>query len=328
MTTSPPDSHTRFKFLAATFAVPFWAFFLIGAILLAHASFGQRDFTASTTHRFDGTQADFASLRARITAMQDFNDLNGSVNVERTTAPHERCGPEAARMTATFRAHAFDTEGTDRYLALVQNASHTGLGPACTGLHIEFGSPEIRSQELTLAFAAVGMLIPFLIWISRNGRRPFGLDWADWQLRTSRRTAIRESLLFTLLAIVCALVIGVINHHADGLGELARPRLGASMSLTLYFLAICFAPFFEEFLFRAWLLERLTRVTPVVVALSVSVAAFVAVHVPRSLFEVIALSTLGIILSWLWLRTRSLSAIVLSHALYNTFAVGFTLMGE
>lgn len=76
------------------------------------------------------------------------------------------------------------------------------------------------------------------------------------------------------------------------------------------------APLFEETFFRGFLLPSLTKYFTTWQAIILSGVLFAVVHL--SLAEVIPLTTLGIILGFVYTRTQNLMASVLLHALWNS----------
>ncbi len=76
------------------------------------------------------------------------------------------------------------------------------------------------------------------------------------------------------------------------------------------------APFFEEFLFRGFLLSSLTRYLPVWGAITVSSLVFAIAHL--NLSEIIPLMALGMVLGFIYTRSRNLLAPILLHSLWNS----------
>ncbi|XHX79012.1 MAG: CPBP family intramembrane glutamic endopeptidase [Stenomitos frigidus ULC029] len=76
------------------------------------------------------------------------------------------------------------------------------------------------------------------------------------------------------------------------------------------------APIFEEILFRGFLLPSLTRYMPVWGAIVLSSFIFALAHL--SLSEVLPLMTLGIVLGFVYSRSRNLLASMLLHSLWNS----------
>jgi hypothetical protein len=83
-----------------------------------------------------------------------------------------------------------------------------------------------------------------------------------------------------------------------------------------FFTASIAAPFFEEIMFRGFLLPSLTRYVPVWAAIGLSSLLFALAHL--NLSEVLPLAMLGIILGVVYTRSRNLLASMLLHSLWNS----------
>ncbi|NET01600.1 MAG: CPBP family intramembrane metalloprotease [Sphaerospermopsis sp. SIO1G1] len=86
--------------------------------------------------------------------------------------------------------------------------------------------------------------------------------------------------------------------------------------LIFFFTAAVAAPFFEEFLFRGFLLPSLTRYVPVSGSIFISSLIFATAHL--SLSEILPLTALGIVLGIVYTRSRNLLAPMLLHSLWNS----------
>lgn len=92
------------------------------------------------------------------------------------------------------------------------------------------------------------------------------------------------------------------------------------------FTAAIAAPFFEEVLFRGFLLPSLTRYMPLWGAIGLSSLIFAAAHL--SLSEVLPLTVLGTVLGFVYARSRNLLSSILLHSTWNSVTmVGLFLLG-
>ena len=103
---------------------------------------------------------------------------------------------------------------------------------------------------------------------------------------------------------------------------------GDTVALVIFFLtAAIAAPLFEEVLFRGFLLPSLTRYMSAGWAIVVSSFIFAVAHL--SLSEVIPLMTLGIVLGFIYTRSRNLLAPMLLHSLWNSATmIGLFILGS
>ena len=126
-----------------------------------------------------------------------------------------------------------------------------------------------------------------------------------------------------LIALPLVLIVSLINQQIwQGQGG-SNPLLFLALqaqdkvALAVFFItASVAAPIFEEIMFRGFLLPSLTRYIPVWSAIVVSGFIFAIAHL--SLSEVLPLATLGMILGFVYTRSRNLLAPMLLHSLWNS----------
>jgi membrane protease YdiL (CAAX protease family) len=76
------------------------------------------------------------------------------------------------------------------------------------------------------------------------------------------------------------------------------------------------APFFEETLFRGFLLPSLTKIVPFWSALAISGFLFAVAHL--NLADLIPLTVLGMVLGFAYMRSGNLLTPMLLHSLWNS----------
>ncbi|MDJ0688198.1 MAG: CPBP family glutamic-type intramembrane protease [Xenococcaceae cyanobacterium MO_188.B32] len=126
-----------------------------------------------------------------------------------------------------------------------------------------------------------------------------------------------------LIALPLVLIVSLINQQIwQGQGG-SNPLLFLALqaqdkvALAIFFItASVAAPIFEEIMFRGFLLPSLTRYVPVWSSIVISGLIFAIAHL--SLSEVLPLATLGIILGFVYTRSRNLLAPMLLHSLWNS----------
>lgn len=124
-------------------------------------------------------------------------------------------------------------------------------------------------------------------------------------------------------ALPIVIIVSLLNQKLwqgqGGSNPLLQLVLESKDNLALaifFFTAAIAAPFFEEFLFRGFLLPSLTRYLPVWAAILVSSLLFATAHL--SLSEVLPLTALGMVLGIVYTRSRNLLAPMLLHSLWNS----------
>ncbi|MEH2346627.1 MAG: type II CAAX endopeptidase family protein [Nostoc sp.] len=124
-------------------------------------------------------------------------------------------------------------------------------------------------------------------------------------------------------ALPIVVVVSLINQQlwqgqggSNPLLQLAlESRDGIALGIFFSTAAIA-APFFEEILFRGFLLPSLTRYLPVWGSILISSLLFAIAHL--SLSEILPLTALGIVLGVVYTRSRNLLAPMLLHSLWNS----------
>lgn len=98
--------------------------------------------------------------------------------------------------------------------------------------------------------------------------------------------------------------------------SIALQEKNGTAIVILFLMAAVAAPIFEEILFRGFLLASLTRYVPAWGAIALSALIFGIVHL--SLSEVLPLTVLGMVLGFVYVRSRNLLASMLLHGLWNS----------
>lgn len=121
------------------------------------------------------------------------------------------------------------------------------------------------------------------------------------------------------LVVIISLVNQQIWQGKGGSNPLLLLALESQdkIALIIFFItASVAAPFFEEVIFRGFLLPSLTRYLPVWGAIVVSSLIFALAHL--NLSEVLPLATLGIVLGFVYTRSKNLLSSMLLHSLWNS----------
>ncbi|MBP0016094.1 MAG: CPBP family intramembrane metalloprotease [Cyanobacteria bacterium SBLK] len=125
------------------------------------------------------------------------------------------------------------------------------------------------------------------------------------------------------VAVPLVLIISILNQQIwqgqGGGNPIILLALQANDRWALFIFLITAslaAPIFEEIMFRGFLLPSLTRYVPVWGAIGLSGLIFAIAHL--SLAEVLPLTVLGIVLGFVYARSRNLLASILLHSLWNS----------
>jgi membrane protease YdiL (CAAX protease family) len=186
----------------------------------------------------------------------------------------------------------------------------------------------INPAQFSLHFKAIYIVISYLamtisgllvLYLALKPFRPLPADWFrfDW---LSRWPLWGFGGYFVALPLV--IVVSLVNQQIwQGQGG-SNPLLMLALESQDTFALLCFAftasvaaPFFEEIMFRGFLLPSLTRYLPVWGAIGLSSFLFALAH--QNLSEVIPLMTLGCVLGMVYTRSRNLLSSMLVHSLWN-----------
>jgi uncharacterized protein len=207
------------------------------------------------------------------------------------------------------------------------------LLPIIFGAFISPGSLTMREQGIYVftSYALMSILTIGVLYLSIKSYFPLPPDWFKFNWKSNWILwGVGGYLIATPIVIVVSIINEKIWQGQGGSNPLLQIVLEGkdSTALLLFFLtAAVAAPLFEEFLFRGFLLPSLTRYVPVWAAICLSGLLFGVAHL--SLSEIVPLTTLGIILGTVYVRTKNLLAPMLLHSLWNsTTLVSLYILGS
>lgn len=183
-------------------------------------------------------------------------------------------------------------------------------------------APNVRIQALYVfvSYVLVASGTISVLYLSVKQYFPLPEDWFLFRLN--------DGWLLWGIGGYCAvipvfIVVSLINQQLwqgqGGSNPLLQIVLESqdNLALLIFFsTAAIAAPLFEELLFRGFLLPSLTRYLPLWGSILISSFLFAAVHL--SLSEVLPLTVLGIVLGFVYSRSRNLLAPILLHSLWNS----------
>ena len=172
-----------------------------------------------------------------------------------------------------------------------------------------------------LGFLFQGTLV-LAVWLFAIRKR--GAKWSDLGFRMPLRKG--EMFLLPVFAVIVMILVSAAYGIAVQFFEidmLTPPSLdeqvdilGTGINLYLNSLiAVVWGPFTEEVFFRGFLVAGLVSVLGESKAAAVGALVFAAAHVLLS--TLIPIFFLGLILSWLFIRTRSVWPPFVAHSIWN-----------
>jgi len=308
----------RARYVGATLAFEF----VLGGVLTLAAIFGSllapTEFVINIRYRVADDGPSAAAMEQRVRAA--WTRLGAAtirpLPVEGVlgTSP---CGPQAVEIETVVRAHALAVG--DLLADVGRAAQDAGLDAPCSGAQVRIGPAFGWQISMMSGNSFVAPLLLILVLRSRQGH-PWLFDWADWTPQVNWSGALRWGIGTGVAACVCALGIlwlsqlGGLSLSPEAMPEMSLTRVDVPWLAPLF---VFFAPVVEEYVFRAWMLERLRRVMPTWLGLALSALAFMIMHVPHGVVSALVITSAGLLFGLTWLRTRSWLACVVAHSFYN-----------
>ncbi|GAC1299610.1 MAG: hypothetical protein NVSMB19_04240 [Vulcanimicrobiaceae bacterium] len=186
----------------------------------------------------------------------------------------------------------------------------------------------IAPDQLLLAqivtYAPLGMFLVFSVpRVAHVSLRELGL-----RMPTARELGIGLAgtvAMWLLVSLTGAIVAAVSHRHDTETAVALLQQMKTPAEQVLFFAIACMlAPMIEELTFRVFLYNALTRYVSMPVAIVASGLIFGVVHsasLPQLLTVSLPLTVGGIVLAYVYARTRSYWACVTTHALFNSVSV-------
>ncbi|MGC9318748.1 MAG: CPBP family intramembrane glutamic endopeptidase, partial [Armatimonadota bacterium] len=134
--------------------------------------------------------------------------------------------------------------------------------------------------------------------------------------------------VFVTVMLLVALIASFLLGQSLPLAQTAEEVIGAARSpaeIAIFFVLVCImAPVFEELIFRGYVYGGLRRVLSSRHAIIIGGALFAAVHLNAEAFAVIGL--IGVLLCYLYERTRSLLPGMIAHGVHNGMVLAVVLL--
>ena len=191
--------------------------------------------------------------------------------------------------------------------------SLAGINPSNSPLRIK--AFYVLGTYILMAAGGISVL-----YLSIKSYFPLPEDWFKFKLNSNW---FLWGIGGYLVAVPSVLLVSALNQQIwqgqGGSNPLLFLALQAQDKVALFIFfstASIAAPIFEEIMFRGFLLPSLTRYTSISGAIIISGFIFAIAHL--SLSEVLPLATLGIILGFVYTRSRNLLAPMLLHCLWNS----------
>ncbi|YAI81808.1 MAG: CPBP family intramembrane glutamic endopeptidase [cyanobacterium endosymbiont of Rhopalodia sterrenbergii] len=177
-----------------------------------------------------------------------------------------------------------------------------------------------KAFYILLSYLSLTLAGLFVLYQSIKSYFPLPKDWFRFDIKSNWLTwGVGGYLVALPLVIIVSLINQQIWNGQGGSNPLLFLALEAQDTVVLaifYFTASLVAPFYEEIMFRGFLLPSLTRYVPVWAAITISSFIFAIAHL--NLSEVLPLAILGMVLGVVYTRSRNLLSSMLVHSLWNS----------
>ena len=196
--------------------------------------------------------------------------------------------------------------------ALTNPDSNTDIGKILN--RYMMNGDAIAIAEIPAAIIGVAMII-WLAWL----RKPLSID----QYLSLNLPSVKSFLQYMGLMILIMVAMEAINLWFDRpTPEFMTKVYSSTQNLPLLWIAVSVAaPFFEEFLFRGFLLEGLARSKMGLVgAIIFTSATWAIIHMQYGWFEIISIFIIGIVLCIAKIKSNSLYLPVAMHMFMNLVA--------
>ena len=194
-----------------------------------------------------------------------------------------------------------------------------GILSSFLSLNPEQFNLEAKAIYVVVSYLALTLSSLSVLYLAIKPFRPLPPDWFRFKLFSPW---FLWGLAGYFVALPLVIIVSLLNQLIwQGQGG-SNPLLTLALESQNTFALICFgftaslaAPFFEEIVFRGFLLASLTRYLPVWGAIALSSLIFALAH--QNLSEVLPLTVLGCVLGFVYTRSKNLLSSMLVHSLWN-----------
>jgi membrane protease YdiL (CAAX protease family) len=193
---------------------------------------------------------------------------------------------------------------------------------------------DLRASRLTWGIAIgqyvsyapiLAVLLVALPWLGGLSLRELGIRWFDQRSITA---GVLGAIAMYVVTIGLAGAQFAFTHQKPEEAAIAlfSSTHDRALMATFTVLAAVAAPFMEEFVFRGFLFNAFARYLPVWAAATISGIIFGISHGSPTAFLPLAGS--GIVLAYVYARSGSLTASMITHALFNLVNVALLALGK
>ncbi len=191
---------------------------------------------------------------------------------------------------------------------------------------IVLGGQELALDEYTsLIYSYSGIILVAQQVISLAATLPIFLVHRKYISKPEKKNTASSVLLGVMFVLGCCAVISIIQSLIFSLFSIndmawaETQEILVSMSFLLQIIStVILAPIVEELMFRGMIMNRLMSVFPKWVSVAVSALAFGVFHL--NLTQGVFATLVGLVIGFIYLKTRSISVCILAHAANNLYS--------
>ena len=256
-------------------------------------------------------------------AASEIRELAAAIEISRSglqtstheaAQPYDGCGHRAVVLEVQLYGSFLAANAVMNGLVDSHAAAH-GLTTCRAGMRV--------SRPGNLVWGPIGGWIVFAIFLAaillwRRSRPDLLSAWFDWQPKTRPGSAALIGVVGGISSYaVCTATVALPWILGSELQLSNTPALSRREVFSTLLPALLAIPLAEEYLFRALMLERGARAVGTIPALLYTSVVFAAIHMPSTLLLATGFAIAGIGFGVVWVRTRSLLACFVAHAVFN-----------
>jgi len=197
-------------------------------------------------------------------------------------------------------------------------------------------------QKLTLEFSLLffqflfvfaGLILVPLLWYKLVNRITLKEMFARLNLRKEGlNNAILWGIITVIVAFAITMAIGLVylfltKTNPNTLSNI--PDLQQLFSITSLYLIVAIQPFCEEFFFRGFLLEKITKAGGTTIAVVITSVLFGLSHLTYTYaYTAIVAVVLGLLFALVVLKTKNLYSAIFAHTIINITSLTLYFFGK
>jgi membrane protease YdiL (CAAX protease family) len=192
---------------------------------------------------------------------------------------------------------------------------------------------EISLLFFQFLFVFAGLILVPLLWYKLVNRITLKEMFARLNLRKEGlNNAILWGIITVIVAFAITMAIGLVylfltKTNPNTLSNI--PDLQQLFSITSLYLIVAIQPFCEEFFFRGFLLEKITKAGGTTIAVVITSVLFGLSHLTYTYaYTAIVAVVLGLLFALVVLKTKNLYSAIFAHTIINITSLTLYFFGK